>query len=254
MQRERKEGVVVQSVAKALAVLNCFSGHEEALTVSDISERMGLSPSTAFGLINTLRNEGFLEQDRVGKQYRLGMRMLQLGVLTQQRLPLFRIGEPFCQELLKKRAYTLHLATVVGGEVIYVHKMNNPNSPIMYSHVGKIASKHCTGIGKAVLAFLKEEEIEQYLHAPLERFTPNTITDPNELRKELQRIRERRFAVDDEEVEIGCCCVAAPIFHGGDQVIGAVSISTTRQIWQNENLSELASDVIFCAGQISKRM
>ena len=158
MEVKEKKGVIVQSVARALTMVSCFANDAE-LGISEIAERMDLSKSTTYGLINTLTVFGYLEQTE-NKKYRLGLKLFELGNLVQSRMDIRMEAKPYCQLLADKYRTTVHLATFSEGEIIYIDKVDNNSSVVVYSQIGKRAPMYCTGVGKAILAFLPEEYVE----------------------------------------------------------------------------------------------
>ena len=157
-------------------------------------------------------------------------------------------------ELSQLSNETCHLGVRDGDCVLYIDKVESPHSLRMVSRVGGTNPLHCTGIGKAILAWLPPDELDEYCSRPLERRTANTIVAPEILRAELQRTRDRGYAVDDIENEIGVRCVGAPIFdHDGD-LVGAVSLAgpTLRMTW--ERVEQLTAPVIEAAREISARL
>jgi len=248
------DGVIVKSVERALSILECFNGSAER-KLSEIVEEMQLSKSTVYGLVNTLTAKGFLEQNPLTKGYRLGIKLFELGGLVLKRMDLRNEAKPFCMELSKKYNATVHLAAYYEDEVVYVDKVDSPGSIIIYSQIGKRAPMHCTGVGKAIMAYLPRNVIENYLKKhPLQKFTDYTITDTEQLIKELKLTRKRGYAIDNEEIEFGLRCIAAPIFSHRDFPVAAVSISAPTARLPEEEIETIASDVQMYAQQISQRL
>ena len=148
-----KDGVTIQSLERAFEILALFKQNKE-LGISEISQGMNLSKSTVYGLVNTLVKHNYLEQENESKKYRLGMALFEMGSLVESRLDIRSEAKPFCEELSKKYGLTVHLATHYEGEVVYIEKYDEPDYIIIYSQVGKRAPMTCTGVGKAMLAYL----------------------------------------------------------------------------------------------------
>lgn len=253
MTNGQREGVVVQSVARALHIIECFSNDTE-LGVSELADRMALSKSTVYGLINTLTAFGYLEQVD-NKKYRLGIKLFELGNLVQSRMDIRLEAKPYCQLLADKYRTTVHLAAFSEGEIIYIDKVDNTNSLVVYSQIGKRAPMYCTGVGKAILAFLPVDYIETYVTSkPLTPITDHTITTREGLLEELEKIRERGYAVDDEEIEPGLHCIAAPIFNYKHQPQMAISISFPYGRMWDLDWEQAIQDVRYYASQISERL
>jgi len=249
------DGVTVTSVARAISILECFSGSDAELRLSEIVMEMQLSKSTVYGLVNTLTTKGFLEQNPQTKEYRLGIKLFQLGSLVHKRMDLRSDAKPFCMELSQKYNATVHLASHYEDDVVYIDKVDSPGSIIIYSQIGKKAPMHCTGVGKAILAYLPNIAIENYIEEhPLQKFTDYTITDAKLLMKELKLTRKRGYAVDNEEIEFGLRCIAAPIFSHKDVPVAAISISAPTARLPVEDIKTIAADVQFYGQQISQRL
>lgn len=215
----------IQSVDRALSILELFSNDRPEIGVSDIARLLSLNKSTAFGLLCTLERRGYVEQNPNTGRYRLGMKTIELG---QQKLSAFNIGQiahPILKTLVGKVGETAHLAIYDRGEVIYIDKVECDNALSIASFIGKRNPAYCTGLGKCLLAFQSEEEIERVLSGVLDVRTPKTITDRKRLHGELETIRKRDMAYDDEEFSLGLFCFAAPVRDVKGAVCAAVSIS-----------------------------
>ncbi|MCI8341813.1 MAG: IclR family transcriptional regulator [Firmicutes bacterium] len=244
-------GVIVQSVARALDILELFSQSPQ-LGISEISDGMKLSKSTVYGIVNTLVAYGCLEQDSATKKYKLGMKLFEMGRTVESRMDLRAEARPFCEALSKKYGQTVHLATHCEGDVIYIDKFDTPDFLITYSQVGKRAPMTCTGVGKAMLAYLPNEYINKYiLNHEFAVKTPNSIKNSRELEENLMNVVTNGFAEDNEEIETGLKCVAAPIFNHKNEPVAAVSISGMASKMTPEAISVLAEEIKKCAQSIS---
>jgi len=218
---------IIQSITRALELLEVFSIEEPELNLTDISRRLDLNPSTTFRVLVTLHARGYVEQNPDNRKYRLGAACLGLGgvflsqsdIRTQALLVLRNLRDD-CKE-------TVHLGVLAGPEVVYLEKLD-PLQPIgfMGSRIGGRVPAHCTALGKAMLAYKTEAEVRQLYAGPdLPRLTPNTITDLEELLCELGRIRRCGYALDDEENEPGVTCVAVPVRDYAQNAVNAISVS-----------------------------
>jgi len=251
---EKRKGVTVQSVVRALEILHCFE-KEPTLGISEISEYMDLSKSTIYGLVNTLTSYGYLEQLPQSKKYKLGIKLFEQGNLVQRRMDIRSEARPWCKLLADKYRTTAHLATHSDGDIIYVDKVDNTDSVVIYSQVGKRAPMHCTGVGKALLAYLPMDYLDSFIFTrPLARMTDKTITSREALLEELKKIREQGYSVDNEEIEPGLHCIAAPIFDHQNKVSMAISISFPYGRLWDINWDEAVRDVQYYARQISERI
>ena len=248
------QGVLVQSVARALEILELFQNKRE-MGISELGEAMGLSKSTIYGLVNTMVTFGYLEQNSETKKYRLGMKLFELGTTVEARMDLRREARPFCGAIAKRYGQTVHLATHWEGEVVYIDKFDQPDFLISYSQVGKRAPMSCTGVGKALLAYLPQSYLEQYVFPkPLPQKTSHSLSTKEALLENLETVRRLGYAVDDEEIELGLRCVAAPIFNHQGQPVAAVSLSGMVNKMTPEVLASLAADLVSCAAAISAQL
>lgn len=248
------QGVTVQSVVKAVKILECFENKKE-LGISDIAKLMGMSKSTVYGIVNTLIETGLLEQDKDSKRYRLGLKLFEFGHIVEKRMDLRDEAKPFCIKLSEKYAQTVHLATHSDGEVVYIDKYDVPDFLIVYSQVGRRAPMTCTGVGKAMLAYLGKDYIEKYiLPKGFAKKTEKSIDTAEKLCADLEGVRKRGYAIDDEEIEQGLKCVAVPIFNKNGQPVAAVSLSGMTGKMENISISAIAADVMKCAEEISARL
>lgn len=253
-QEQKRRGVQVQSVARAAEIIRCFLKEPE-LGISEIAAEMDLNKSTVFGLVNTLTSYGYLEQVESNKKYRLGITLFELGNLVLSRIDVRSEAKEICAPLAAKYPATVHIATHSEGEVIYIEKMDRGNTLISASNVGRRAPMHCTGVGKAMLAYLPEEYLQQRVfNRPLQRLTEHTITKKNDLRKELEEVRQSGIAMDREEIEIGLTCIAAPILNHNGVAEYAVSLSFPYGKIGDVDQEEVKRDLLTCTQKLSARL
>lgn len=246
---------LIQSIARAADVLELFLTANHDLSVKEISDQLGLSKSTVHGIIKTLEGRGYLKQNPDDLKYNLGMRLFELGNRVSEKMNITELARPVIKELVELTRETVHLVVFEHDEVIYVEKLDGPQSLRIYSQVGKKAPIHCTGVGKAILAYQEEEEIERLLSsADLEPHTEYTMTDKDQIKQKLKEIREQGYALDDEEIELGLECVAAPIFNHQGKVIAAISCASPKIRLSEGKLAEVIAGVKQAAAKISHNM
>ena len=249
-----KKGVTIQSVSRALEILKLFESSSE-LSLSEISERMGLSNSTVYGLVNTLVTKDFLEQSRTTKQYKLGIKNFELGNCFEKRLDITKVLRPYLENLIEKYRETIHVARHHNGEVVYIDKVEVSDFSIISSQIGQRAPMYCTGVGKVQLAHLPEEYLDQYVFSrEMKKYTENTITDKKSLLLELKEIRRKGYGFDIEEIEIGLKCVAVPILGKGGHPIVGISISAPTARMTGERLIEITNGLLEISKKVSKQM
>ena len=216
----------IRSVDRALTLLGTFLLHEGDLSASEICKATGLGPSTVFRMLLTLEKHGFVEQVRATGKYRLGAICLELGSRFLKTNDLRDRAIDILERLRNEFGETVHLTILQGNQVVYLEKLAGLHPiGLMSSRVGDRNPAHCTGVGKALLAYLAEDDLRsRYPSQKLPRFTEHTITDWGVLRAELDRVRAQGYAVDQEEHEPGVKCVAVPTFnHKG--IVAAMSLS-----------------------------
>lgn len=248
----RRSSGLIQSVDRALAILESFSVERPELGVSELSRSLGLNKSTAFGLLSTLEHRGYVEQNPETGKYRLGLRVLDLGTIKLSGLDLARVAKPVLRALVDRLRETVHLAIYDRGEVVYIDKIEGDNALQISSFVGKRNPSYCTGVGKCLLAFQPAEELERVIALGLPARTPETITEPGRLRAALERVRAEGHATDDEEIELGLACVAAPVRNRFGEVCAAVSVSVPTIRASEERRREFTAAVEEAARAVSE--
>ncbi|MER7396884.1 IclR family transcriptional regulator [Streptomyces sp. NPDC000151] len=206
---------------KAALVLGAFQGATPRLTLTDVVRRCGLPRSSVHRILDQLVQLGWLERD--GRDYRLGMRMLELGATAAHHNRLRRAALPHLHALHERTGHVVHLAVLDGPEVVYLERLGGGADASVPSRIGGRQPAYCTATGKAVLAFSDEALVAEVLRAGLRPRTAYTLTRPRPFRAELARVRERGVAFDREEGFRGVSCVAAPL-RGAGRAIAAVSV------------------------------
>lgn len=233
---------MVQSLDRALDVLEALAEAPDELALSQITERVGLPLGTVHRLLSGLVERGYAAQDRETRLYGPGPRLLEVAAraAANRRFGLSRIARPALQELTAATGETSNLLTIQGDEGVYSEQVASPHLVRMFTEVGQRVPLYCTGGGKAILSGLPPEQIEAYLaRTSLRAFTPKTLAAPELLCAELEQARARGFALDDEEREAGVCCVAAPVFDRFGRCVAALSISGPSTRLSPERAAEL---------------
>lgn len=242
------------TVAKAFSILRALSAEaREGLNLSEVCARVGMSRSTTHRYLTTLEKLDLAERDG-GDRFHLGPQLVALAGSYLANSDLRTESMPLLQELATQTQETIHLAVPSGNEVVYIDKVDSRQAIQMYSYIGARLPMHSTALGKSILAHLGAEQIENLISATLTRRTPRTITTAEALRRELVLVKAQGFAVDDEENEIGICCVGAPIFDYTQRVVGAVSVSGPTNRMTSERAAQLGPLVKKAAARISRRV
>lgn len=225
-KNKNKPDQLVKSLDRALNILEKLVDINEPLGITEISQYTGYHKSTVYRLIDTLCYRGYLTQDFETGKYKVGMKLFEIGSEVFNNLDLRSQVKPYLKEIEEKTAETVHLGVLDSTKMVYIDKVESRRTIRMSSKIGSRTYAHSTGLGKAILAYLAEDEVEQIIEEEgLPKFTENTITNKEELINELEEIRKKGFAIDEEENETGIICVAAPIFDYNDNIVAAISIS-----------------------------
>jgi DNA-binding IclR family transcriptional regulator len=216
-------GAGVGGLDRAAAILAAFDGGHRELTLAALVTRSGLPRSTAHRTADKMIKLGWL--DKPHDRYRIGNRLFELSGLAPVRHELREAVLPFLQDLYTATRTTVQLGVLQGTQVLVVEKITGHRPMPMLSQVGGMIPAHCSGLGRAILAYSESTVIDAVVEAGLARRTPRTITSPTALRRELTAVPERGLAVDREEGNIGVTCIAAPIFGPLGQVVAALSVT-----------------------------
>jgi DNA-binding IclR family transcriptional regulator len=242
----------VDAAAKALELLNTFSFRERRLSLSDLTARTGIPRATAFRLLATLEQSGFVA--KVGGEYQLGIRCFVLGNVVAAGLDLRETAHPHLVALRDATRETTQIAILDRWQVVYLERVLS-HHPVgfMRSRAGAILPAYCTGLGKTLLAYRPEPEVAAWTATQtFKALTPHTITSAKRLLRELRHIRARGYGVDEEEREIGVRCVAAPIRNHAGDVVGAISVAgPTERMPQDLIGSDMAKAVLAAAQAIA---
>ncbi|MCL5779914.1 MAG: IclR family transcriptional regulator [Firmicutes bacterium] len=254
MKSERDN--VVQSLDRALDILEELSRHESGLGVTEIGSIVGLHKSTVHRLLHTLMLRGYVEKKNDTEKYRLGLKLISLGQARLDSMEIRSEARPFLQELMEQTQEAVHLCLWENGKVVYIDKVESRNSVLMYSRIGRVAPIHCTGVGKVIAAFQHEEEVIKIIkESGLVYKTDKTITQLDKLLKHFEEIRRQGYAIDDEEHDPGLRCVAAPVRDYKGNVIASISVAgPTVRVTKDRIEKELATMLIETANKISRQL
>ena len=207
---------------KVLDVLLLFRESWPELTAEEICELIDAPRSTTYRYIRILRDKGFLEKSATGG-FRLGPRLLQLGSIARSRLDISRIAMPFMEDIAQQTRETVLLTRLLSGHAVCVERIEGPQAVRISFEVGQIQPLHGGASSKILLAYRDDDEWDEHLTLPLERFTEYTITDPDVLKDQLREIRRQGYCVSESEVDLGARAVAVPIKNARGRVVAGLS-------------------------------
>lgn len=229
------------TVGKALDVLDQVAAYGRPVRFATLLAATTFPKATLYRLLQTLTSQGMLEYDSESQTYSLGMRLVRLAHSAWTQSSLAPIARPHLDRLSAEVGHTVHLAQLDNAQVLYVDKRNAAQPVAMFSDAGKVGPAYCTGVGKAMLAFLPAAEQRQAIaQQSFHRFTPQTCASADALRTELVAIQTRGYAFDREEHEPGIICIAQPIISSSGRVLGALSITGSTQSLSIAQLETLA--------------
>lgn len=241
-----------QVLDRVVRILECFGPERTDLRLVEIAEVTGLHKSTLYRLLEAMRAHRLLGFDAESGRYHPGLKLFEIGSLAAGRFHLERHAHPTLEHLATVSGETAHLCVLDGSEVIYIAKVECTRTLRIPSAVGQRNPAYCTGVGKAILAFLSPQQIESHISStPLKAFTRKTITSASELKANLRQIAARGYAIDDQEREEGVRCVAAPVRDHTGAVVAAISIAGPATRVTKERIAELARLVLAAADEIS---
>jgi DNA-binding IclR family transcriptional regulator len=237
---------------RALGILEFLAEQHEPLGLTELAERLALNKSTAHRLAMILERHRMIERDSQMGRYRLGMRLFELGSIAISRFDIREKARMHLEQLRYEVDESVHLCTLDNGEVLYLDRVEPTRSVRMECRVGRRNPAHCTAVGKAMLANLPEREVDQILQQHgMPRKTPATLTTPVELKADLNVIRARGYAIDDEEVEEGVRCVGVAVLGPNGRPLAAISVSAPSFRLPMEKVPVVASSVSGAAKRLS---
>ncbi len=253
MNRIARDAKSDGTVGKALDVLDRVAAFGRPVRFGELLEDSPFPKATLYRFVQTLTNQGMLSFDPERQTYALGMRLVRLAHAAWAQSSLAPVASPHVDALARDTRETVHLAQLDHAQVLYVDKRNAEAAVEMYSSAGKVGPAYCTGVGKAMMAFLDEGPLKEIIdQQSFHRFTEHTLTDADSLRRELADIRKAGYGFDREEHEPGIICVAVPILTAARKPIGAISVTSTTSRVSLEDLEALAPRVQAAAARIAE--
>lgn len=245
---------IVPGLSRGLAVLEAFGAERPALTLMELSRRVGLPRSSVYRLAYTLSELGFLVRDPGTKTYRLGARVLNLGFAYLSSQELVDVARPHLEALRDRTNSAAHLAVLDGREIVYLARLSDQRALTSRIQVGTRLPAHATTMGRAILAFTPPDEVRPiFAGASLRKYSEATAADVDQLEVQLRGDRARGYVVSRSGFEPGIASVAAPIFRPVQSVAGAINITTPEAALQGEELETRYKDaVVEAAAAISR--
>ncbi|MFK7902532.1 MAG: IclR family transcriptional regulator [Nitratireductor sp.] len=241
------------TVGKAIEVLEKVADFGRPVRFSELLESSPHPKATLYRLLQTLTSQGMLIYNDEQQTYSMGLKLLRLAHTAWAQSSLANIASPHLDKLVSEVKETLHLAQMDAGQVVFVDKKYRSAHFDTIAQTGLVAPAHCTGVGKAILAFLSPARLERAVGMQnFYQFTPKTLTSREALEVELGTIKKQGFAFDREEHEVGIISVAAPIIRANGQPLGAVSIASSTHRHSPESLQAFTPNLLETVREISK--
>ena len=256
MATEKERGAKnIQSLERAVMILEYLSKHPAGAQLTSISRDLGLNKSTAFGLVCTLENLRCIRQDQNTSRYYLGLRLLEFGHSLMTSMDIITVGKPFLRELSAKYDETVNLALLSGNNVIYVDRVQSSKSVRVEMQLHEQVPTYCCSTGKVFLSYMDHEQRDAIIEKmDFKPRTIYTIISKAQLLAELENIRNRGYAYDREEYEIGLTCIAAPVLDQEGRVIAAISLNAPTGRMLQINQEELILDIRNTAKRMAVRI
>jgi DNA-binding IclR family transcriptional regulator len=245
----------IRVLMKAAAIIDLLADRDNPVSLTVMAGELGIAKSTLHGILATLNSIGYVNKDPESGDYRLGLHLFEIGNAISRKLDERRIAAPYMETLAKKTGETAHLAVLEDGEVLYLNKQESNSSIRIITESGLKLPVHCSGLGKALLSGLSDDEIIALLGKKgMTKYTETTITNANDLVKEIDEVRRKGYASDKQEFMIGLRCVAAPIHNINGKVTCAISISGPISRMTGDLLEAKRTHLMKAARSISRKL
>lgn len=245
----------IGTIERALEILWIMYKENRELGVTEIAQSLDVYKSTVHRTLVALKKKGFVEQNPETGKYWLGLVLFSMGMQYDRKISLKDVCSPFIKRLADKVGETVNLGILDNnevGKVVIIDKVETDQRLTLVPSVGALNHAHCSSMGKVLLSFSDNDYFDKFIAKGLKPFTNNTITEKEELKDELREVRNKGYAIDKEESEIGLMCVGAPIFDKNG-VRAAISIAGPTQRFQGERLMEIIDAVKDTAQEISRK-
>lgn len=244
----------VQSVERALDIIESAADEQEGKNLTEIAADTGLHKSTAYRIINTLVRRGFLTREDNGN-YRIGHKLIETVSFYINELELQTEARPYIAEISAFLGLATYLGVLEGENVVYLEKIAGPLALNSFSQSGARVPAYCSSLGKCLLSGLSVDRLEKSMKdCSFIKFTPATISGIEELHQELIKVRRQGWAIDDEEYEPGHRCIGAPIYDYRGDIIAAISVSGDKHVLTDERIEEVAEYMVKNAMEISVKL
>jgi len=246
---------VADTAARLFQIIEFLANSKDWVSLRAMARELHISAASAYRALSTLKELGYVRQHPEDAKYQLTLKICSISAQVLDSIQLRQVAHPFLQQLTSATNETTHLAVLEGTEFAYIDKVDNAQAVRMRSRVGQRGRLYCTAVGKSILAFVPETELERLLlPIDLRPLTEHTITDPTKFREELTNIRQLGYAVDDEENEVGIRCIGSPVYDHTGRLAAALSISGWTITMTKERIPELVPLLLQTCQKISREL
>lgn len=249
-----KDPYWVEALAQGLAVLHAFDTDRPVLTLTEIAQRLGWSRTKPYRFVHTLEKMGYLAKDDSGRAYRLTTKSMELGFSYLIRLPLVELAQPILERLRARVRASTHMAILEDASLVYVALARIQLPTAINIHVGSRMPAHASSIGRMLLAYRSDEELDRILGSdPLPALTPRTTVDPVAFRLKLARARQDGYLFNDEESNLGIRSIAAPILDARGQAVAGINATALTSVFTDARVrDEIIPAVVDAAAELSR--
>jgi DNA-binding IclR family transcriptional regulator len=242
----------VPSTLRAMRVLELLARLKRGASISEISRNLALPKSSTYLVLKTLEQGGYLRRSSQSRKFYFGSKLVSLCRNVLEHLDLRDVARPVLNKLMRQTGIIVHLAVLEGNEAVIIDRVEPLGSSAGADWVGRRLDVNCTGVGKALAAFLPEGQFEEVITAKrFARHNDNTIVTIRNLKNELARVREQGYALDDEEDEIGVRCIGVPVLGDGQRAFAAISLAGNTDEIPLERVGTLVGALKQTAAEIS---
>jgi IclR family transcriptional regulator, KDG regulon repressor len=245
---------LLSSVKNAIRILRAFKMDQPQKGVRELAKELGLGKSSVQRILTTLASEGLVNKNKETNKFELGLSVVELSSIVLGNIDLHTESRPILTDLANKCGETAHLAILDGNHVVYLDKVESKTSNKVPSHLGLHNYAHCTSSGKLILAHSGKHLVDLVIKNGLDPITPNTITDPDVFREELNTILKNGYSVSVDEYTIGRTSVSAPVRDHTGKVIAAINLVGPNSRISKQRIQYFASELIHSGNLISERL
>lgn len=249
----KRSDYYINSIKRSIQILSSFTFKKKEFTITELSKKLNINKSAIYRILLTLEDENIVIKNKNSNKYRLGIKLLELGNIVKEQFEIKSYALPIMEDLAKKTEETIDLNILLDDQRVSIEKIDSPHDVRRIIQLGKSLPLYCGGSGKAILAFLPTTEIERIIqNTDLTALGPNTITDRKILKKNLDEIRKKGYAISFEERVLDSTSIAAPILEYKGFAMGSISISGPISRFTKKKISTYISLIKEAAHNISK--